>query len=641
MNEKAEKKRCAVYTRKSVEEGLEMEFNSLDAQREAGENYIASQKMNGWVCIPERYDDGGWSGGNMERPALKRLMSDIEAGKIDMVVIYKLDRLSRSLIDFADLQTFFDRHSVSFCAVTQEINTSTSSGRMMLNILISFAQYEREIIAERIRDKIAASKKHGKFCGGVPMLGYKPDPDTKKLQIVPEEAKTVKAIYEKYMLFRSLRCVVSELNRLGSHTKEWTSARGRAHKARPWDTGSVYRILSSPIYAGYVSHYDEHYEGEHKAIIDRAVWKSVQEMMRGNRGNTNGKKRTSLGNPFSGLIKCGCCGAVMTSTYSCRHGRKYFYYFCQRRSRNPEHVCGMKRIPAGDIEQAVMKQLAGLFRTPSILRATLDAVREREDALRESLSHDREILDAKLGELKKAALEGNADLAGLKETGSRLAEVKRQLDVLVRSSTEEEIIAALGDASGLWEFLIPAARYELLQLVIGSIVVSPDKIKLVLRVEGLKQLAEEMAVGGYFSESHDVSEEELPEMEQRVLDDGGIELTMPLKLKSIGGHRNVIVPEGNGMTLRQDAVIRAIHNARKWTDMVVTGQAANLSDLAKKLGLAAPYVTRILGLANLAPDIVEAVCNGCEPEGVSLARLVKGFPDDWVEQRMVMGFQSQ
>ncbi|MPM90784.1 hypothetical protein SDC9_137906 [bioreactor metagenome] len=171
-----------------------MEFNSLDAQREAGENYIASQKMNGWVCLPERYDDGGWSGGNMERPALKRLMSDIEAGKIDMVVIYKLDRLSRSLIDFADLQAFFDRHSVSFCAVTQEINTNSSSGRMMLNILISFAQYEREIIAERIRDKIAASKKHGKFCGGVPMLGYKPDPDTKKLQIVPEEAKTVKAI---------------------------------------------------------------------------------------------------------------------------------------------------------------------------------------------------------------------------------------------------------------------------------------------------------------------------------------------------------------------------------------------------------------------------------------------------------------
>ena len=189
--------------------------------------------------------------------------------------------------------------------------------------------------------------------------------------------------------------------------------------------------------------------------------------------------------------------------------------------------------------------------------------------------------------------------------------------------------------------MIPAARYELLQLVIGSIVVSPDKIKLVLRVEGLKQLAEEMAVGGYFSEGHDASEEELPEMEQRVLDDGGIELTMPLKLKSIGGHRNVLVPEGNGMTLKQDAVIRAIYNARKWTDMLVTGQAANLSDLAKKLGLAAPYVTRILGLANFAPDIVEAICSGCEPEGVSLARLVKGFPDDWGEQRMVMGFQRR
>ena len=186
-----EPKRCAVYTRKSHEDGLEQEYNSLDAQRDAAMNYIASQKANGWVCVKESYDDGGWSGGNVNRPALQRLMADIRAGLIDIVVVYKIDRLSRSLTDFAELQTEFDKYGVSFVSVTQEINTSTSSGRMMLNILMTFAQYEREIIAERVRDKVAAAKKRGKHCGGYPVLGYDSDPVTKKLLINPEEAETV------------------------------------------------------------------------------------------------------------------------------------------------------------------------------------------------------------------------------------------------------------------------------------------------------------------------------------------------------------------------------------------------------------------------------------------------------------------
>ena len=190
--------RCAVYTRKSHEEGLEQEFNSLDAQREAGENYIASQKANGWVCLPERYDDGGFSGGNTNRPALRRLMEDIKAGKIDILVIYKIDRLTRCLTDFSELQEFFDAHGVSFVSVTQEINTSTSAGRMMLNILMTFAQYEREIIAERVRDKVGAAKKRGKNCGGYPVLGYDADPVTKKLIVNEKEAETVRFVFEKY-----------------------------------------------------------------------------------------------------------------------------------------------------------------------------------------------------------------------------------------------------------------------------------------------------------------------------------------------------------------------------------------------------------------------------------------------------------
>lgn len=225
------KKRCAIYTRKSVEEGLDMEFNSLDAQREAGEAYIASQKANGWKCIATHYDDGGYSGGNTKRPALKQLMADCQAGFIDIVVVYKIDRLSRSLCDFSELIKFFDKWNVSFCSVTQDINTSTSSGRMMLNILATFAQYEREIIAERIRDKFAASKKKGIWMGGCVPLGYKVD--NRKLVVVPEEADMVRKIYDLYLQTQSAKQVARTLNAEGLKTKV----------GKEWNTGNLYHIL--------------------------------------------------------------------------------------------------------------------------------------------------------------------------------------------------------------------------------------------------------------------------------------------------------------------------------------------------------------------------------------------------------------
>ena len=222
MEPKPQKKRCAIYTRKSVDEGLEQEFNSLDAQREAGEAYITSQKANGWVCLPERFDDGGFSGGNTSRPALKRLMAECRAGNIDVVLVYKIDRLSRSICDFAELTKFFDQYNVSFCSVTQDINTSTSSGRMMLNILMTFAQYEREIIGERIRDKFAASKRKGMWMGGMVPLGY--CVQNRKLVVVDEEAETVRRIYRRYLDLQSPKQIAIELNAQGCKTKRY--ARG-------------------------------------------------------------------------------------------------------------------------------------------------------------------------------------------------------------------------------------------------------------------------------------------------------------------------------------------------------------------------------------------------------------------------------
>ena len=244
--------RCAVYTRKSTEEGLDQAFNSLDAQREAGESYIHAQRHEGWVLVPELYDDGGYSGGTLERPALKRLLADVEAGLIDVVVVYKVDRLSRSLVDFARIVQVFDAHNVSFVSVTQNFNTTTSMGRLTLNILLSFAQFEREVIGERIRDKVAASKKRGIFMGGAPPLGYRPE--NRRLEVVPEEAEQVRFIFRRFLEIKSVTKLTEEITKAGIRTKEFVSNSGVKRGGARMDKKYVYRILHNELYLGKVTH---------------------------------------------------------------------------------------------------------------------------------------------------------------------------------------------------------------------------------------------------------------------------------------------------------------------------------------------------------------------------------------------------
>jgi DNA invertase Pin-like site-specific DNA recombinase len=270
--EKRTIRRCAIYTRKSTEEGLQQEFNSLDAQRESGEAYIAAQKHEGWVCLPDRYDDGGFTGGNMDRPAVHRLMKDIEAGKVDCVVVYKVDRLSRSLMDFARIMEAFEKHQTSFVSVTQQFNTSTSMGRLMLNVLLSFAQFEREIISERTRDKIAAARRKGKFAGGKPVLGYNllSSPAGPKLVVNDDEAAQVRAIFELYLKYEALIPMVVELDRRGWTTKVWQTKDGRRVGGRPFDKNMLYHLLTNVVYLGKVRYRDEVHPGEHPAIVDEA-----------------------------------------------------------------------------------------------------------------------------------------------------------------------------------------------------------------------------------------------------------------------------------------------------------------------------------------------------------------------------------
>ena len=280
------RRRCAIYTRKSTDEGLDQSFNSLDAQREACESFVKSQAGSGWVAIKTAYDDGGYSGGSMDRPGLRALMRDIEAGKVHIVVTYKVDRLTRALPDFARMIELFDRHSVSFVSVTQQFNTTTSMGRLTLNVLLSFAQFEREVTAERIRDKIAASKKRGMWMGGVVPLGY--DAVDKKLVINTEEAATVRTLYQLYQAQRNVVRVEQEALRRGLRTKARAPNNGKRSGGAPLTRGHIYKILSNPLYIGEVTHKGSRYSGEHRPIVERETWEAVQSQLEENAVNRQG-----------------------------------------------------------------------------------------------------------------------------------------------------------------------------------------------------------------------------------------------------------------------------------------------------------------------------------------------------------------
>ena len=355
--------RCAVYTRKSSEEGLEQEFNSLHAQREACEAFIRSQRHEGWSCLPQAYDDGGRSGGNLERPALQQLLAEIREGKVDVVVVYKIDRLTRSLADFAKIVEIFDAKGVSFVSVTQQFNTTTSMGRLTLNVLLSFAQFEREVTGERIRDKIAASKKKGMWMGGVPPLGY--TVRDRKLIIVESEAETVRHIFRRYAALGSVRLLKAELETHGIAGKRWTSASGRSWGGRPIGRGALYLILQNRIYRGEIVHKDQTYPGEHEATIDPALWDAVQARLAENaveRGTGVRVKNPSL---LAGLL-FDSEGHRMTPTHAVKKGRRYRYYVSRPLivGARADADAGL-RVPAAEIEQIVTNRIRRLLSEPA------------------------------------------------------------------------------------------------------------------------------------------------------------------------------------------------------------------------------------------------------------------------------------
>ena len=367
------KVRCAIYTRKSTEEGLEQDFNSLDAQREACEAFILSQKHEGWVTLPTQYDDGGYSGGTLERPALQRLLADIRGSKVDVVVVYKIDRLTRSLLDFAKIVEVFDAHGVSFVSVTQAFNTATSMGRLTLNVLLSFAQFEREVTGERIRDKIAASKKKGMWMGGYPPLGY--DVKDRKLVVNEAEAETVRYIFRRYQELRSVRLLKEHLDAAGIVSKRRTAPDGRPYGGKPIARGALYHMLQNRIYRGEIVHKDQAYPGEHEPIIDDDLWQEVQTTLATNRvdrGAGKGNRHLSL---LAGLIY-DAHGEPMTPSHAVKKGVRYRYYVSKSllTGRDDKATKRGQRIPAAHIEALVTGRIRAWLADPV---AVLNAVQCR------------------------------------------------------------------------------------------------------------------------------------------------------------------------------------------------------------------------------------------------------------------------
>jgi len=348
------KLRCAVYTRKSSEEGLEQEFNSLHAQREACEAYITSQRAEGWVLVRDQYDDGGISGGTLDRPGLKRLLSDIEDGLVDVVVVYKIDRLSRSLMDFAKLVEVFDRNDVTFVSVTQSFNTTTSMGRLTLNVLLSFAQFEREVTAERIRDKFAASRAKGIWMGGVPPLGY--DVQARKLVVNEKAAANVRYIFQRFRDVGSATLLLRELRERGITTRQ----------GKTITKGYLYRLLANKVYIGEAVHKGKSYPGEHEAIIDQELWDAVRAITKESPRTRANRARANTPALLKGLL-WGSDGGAFSPTHSCKNGKLYRYYVSQTLLRHGAGSAAVGRVPAAEIEGTVVNQLRAVFRQPEII----------------------------------------------------------------------------------------------------------------------------------------------------------------------------------------------------------------------------------------------------------------------------------
>jgi site-specific DNA recombinase len=559
----ASRKRCAIYTRKSSEEGLEQEFNSLAAQREACEAFIRSQRNEGWVLAKTRYDDGGFSGGNLERPSLQHLIVDVRAGRIDIVVVYKVDRLTRSLADFARLVELFDVEAVSFVSVTQQFNTTSSMGRLTLNVLLSFAQFEREVTGERIRDKIAASKKKGMWMGGNVPLGY--DAEERTLVINPAEAETVRHIFALYRELGCVRRVKEEADRLGLRTKSSTTANGTERGSKPFSRGHLYTLLSNPIYTGRIAHKAELYPGQHPALIDDESWSAVRDQLAANTNDHRRKAKAAEPSLLAELL-VDARGERFTPSHAVKKGRRYRYYISTAliTDAGTDRARGW-RLAAREIEEAVIRILTDALTSPASLVERFGATDMPSDQLRKLLG--------------RAA----------------------------------HLAAALGGS--------PGERAKLVREFVEKIIVDEKAIIIKLRRGFL--------LGG-----------DVPSSTSEAASDSAVELTAAVAFTRRGAETKLVLPglaQQKHGTRCDPALIKAIARGRAWFEELATGHARSLQQLAKRDSISRRYIRRLVGLAFLSPELVEAILQGGQPVELTATRLTElDLPLDWIEQHKLL-----
>ncbi len=481
--------RCAVYCRKSTTEGQDSTFNSLDNQRRSAEAFIASQREQGWSASPEKYDDYGFSGGNTDRPALQRLLVDARNGAVDTIIVYRLDRLSRSLIDFLHIHENLEKWGVGLVSVTEHINTTTPHGRMMVNVLLSFAQYERELIGERTRDKLHAARRLGRWVGGMPPLGYDVVPEGGRIVVNKDEADQVRAIFDLYLERQSLLAVVEELARRGWRRKTWTTKDGKLRVGRAWNIVDVQRLLRDPLYIGRQKLGDETFKAEHPAIVSKGTFDQVQRLLDGNRRNGGAAHRNRHGALLRGILRCAACGASMTHAFTERNGKAFRYYRCSTSVKNGAAACPGSSVPALKIEALVVEQIKKIGSDPALCSETFRQVQAQVQAEQRALKLDSKRIDRELA-AARAAL-GHLTTALARATGSaadavmaKLAEAQERVVALERRRREigdqrtslaaqdvdpEAVGRALAQFTDVWDVLLTPEKERVVQLLIERV----------------------------------------------------------------------------------------------------------------------------------------------------------------------------
>jgi len=543
-------RRCAIYTRKSSEEGLEQDFNSLHAQRESCMAYIKSQKSEGWVPVKDHYDDGGYSGGNMERPGLKQLMDDIKSGKVHIVVVYKIDRLTRSLMDFAKLVEVFDQHQVTFISITQSFNTTTSMGRLTLNMLLSFAQFEREVTGERIRDKIAVSKAKGIWMGGHLPIGY--DVKERRLLINPAEAEAVRYIFRRYLELGCARLLQEDLERENIRSKIREKTGGN-----PFLCGALYHILSNPIYIGQIRHKNICHPGQHESIIEQSVWDEVQKLLKENAPEIKSRTRKTESSMLTGKM-FDESGERLTPSHANKKGRRYRYYISRRLMTGVVDKTNQGwRLPAQEIEQTVIKAICTILANRHIITSAM----------------------------QNAGIDAHHIPAILKTAEGLSKKIESETD-----ATE----------------IVPA--------MINRIDLRQDGITLNLSLASLIPASIKPSVNPTIT--HNI----LMKMQRR-----GVEMRL--------------VIESPGIPAKVDpALIKAVARAHKWFGELVSGQVKSISAIATREKIDKGYVSHMVNLAFLAPDIIESIIAGKQSSDLTPQMLMKriNLPLDWSEQQRLL-----